>query len=252
MKPVVFAGILRLAAKYLIEPLRAHLVEQVVSDWPKTLKEWDLRQEEIQVFLRDRKHPPVHEHFPEPVTAIKFAQEFGCEEILPAAFYQLATTSTSADWDLPQYSKNEMRAKWSILEKEDWRRYARGCEELRAPGNRPEAFGMGYHDCIETCVSEASFLDEDMPEVFSGRCLNYFDRLLQRAWTVVELKGYCNDVLRVYLECLRHFKEIPLLPGEEPPNDVCNDCEKELPFNIDYRRRTLWKSLPSVFGKAHD
>ena len=73
MKPVVFAGILRLAAKYLIEPLRAHLIEQVVSDWPKTLKEWDLRQEEIQEFLRDRKHPSVHEHFPEPATAIKFA-----------------------------------------------------------------------------------------------------------------------------------------------------------------------------------
>ena len=44
--------------------------------------------------------PPLSDVIPEPVSAIVFAQEFGCPEILPAAFYRLLQIDFNDDWSL--------------------------------------------------------------------------------------------------------------------------------------------------------
>ena len=76
-KPVSLSGVVRLADKYLIEPLREHLVEQVVSDWPQTLDEWEKWKAEISRIEKGlEKSERLCDHIPEPVTAINFATKF--------------------------------------------------------------------------------------------------------------------------------------------------------------------------------
>ncbi|KAI0692925.1 hypothetical protein C8T65DRAFT_562141, partial [Cerioporus squamosus] len=135
--PIIVAPIVRLATKYLIDPLRNHLVKKVVADWPCTLQEWDRQEAEINAMTnpsatsgKDRRK--FSRSVPEPVAAIAFAIEFGCTEILPAAFYTLSRISIVMDWDRtkpPGYSSSRL-ARWSMLDSPHFIRYLRGCHAL--------------------------------------------------------------------------------------------------------------------------
>lgn len=100
--PFLTEGILRLATKYQMEPLRVRLLEHFTADWPRTLDEWEGL--ERQISATESRHVckgglHLDDRFPEPVAAIRIAREYGCQEILPAAFYRVARTPISDDWD---------------------------------------------------------------------------------------------------------------------------------------------------------
>ncbi|KAI0094329.1 hypothetical protein BDY19DRAFT_860944, partial [Irpex rosettiformis] len=87
-------GIMRLAVKYDIQPIRTVILRHIESEWPQTLLEWEQRhKEQSELQLTD-----VEEHddtflgrrFPDPALAVRFGMEFDCPKILPAAFYELA------------------------------------------------------------------------------------------------------------------------------------------------------------------
>lgn len=139
-------GAAKLAEKYMMRAVRSAMVKRVAMDWPTTLEEWDARQTKIQN-LKDKIDQPPHKRSrkvilalrtPEPVSAIRFAQAHGCPEILPAAFYRLATIDVANDWDLvPQISQSngELYARWSLCDKENLLRYMpdrRALEEYHA------------------------------------------------------------------------------------------------------------------------
>ncbi len=100
----IVSGVIRLADKYLIEPLHRRLVQQVCDDWPTTLNDYDISQAEIDTLeglsgrsVQDTLYPCGEGPYPrsilpEPISAIQFAQEFGCPQILRAAFYRLSLT----------------------------------------------------------------------------------------------------------------------------------------------------------------
>lgn len=79
-----------------MHPLHHRLVRHVCEDWPTTLDEYDIQQAELDMFLQVARANPFPKYtpdrgrmadtIPEPASAILFAQEFGCREILPAAF----------------------------------------------------------------------------------------------------------------------------------------------------------------------
>ena len=130
-------GILRLATKYAMDPLRKIILHCIEADWPRTLQEWDHLQATI-VHAGELKSssvlprmdtdddddnapssssgasqgPYIDDCFPEPASAIRFATEFGCPSILPAAFYQLAITDPSADWDEYRDTAGDAAAAW--------------------------------------------------------------------------------------------------------------------------------------------
>ena len=133
------SGVVRLADKYLLESLQKHLIQQVISDWPTTLQEWDIRDAEIQAIRKaadaDTTSKARKELVPEPVAAILFAEEFGCRQILPAAFYQLAQTKLSHNWDDEGIKRDPWMeslplARWSLLEKENLVRCLQGFQAL--------------------------------------------------------------------------------------------------------------------------
>ncbi len=80
---------------------------------------------------------PLAHAVPEPASAIHFALEFGCAEILPAAFYQLARSDVAMDWDNPtSYTASwDTPVRWSLLAVPDLLRCLLGLD-LRSCGRQ--------------------------------------------------------------------------------------------------------------------
>lgn len=140
-KAVELSGVVRLADKYVGDELRAQLIQHVTEGWPTTLHEWDVREGEASAIttslartnrLSRRRSigPYLADVVPEPASAIMFAQEFGCHEILPAAYYQLARISVKADLDNRNANHSQRLARWSALDNSSLLRHLHGREAL--------------------------------------------------------------------------------------------------------------------------
>ena len=130
----------RIANKYLVDRLRAYIVSRIKEDWPLTIEDWDRRGAEIEAMRsveltsgdRAPSSKPLAHSVPEPASAIHFAREFGCTEILPAAFYQLSITDANRDWDKPDSydAHHDLPARWSLLETSDLLHVLRGRQRI--------------------------------------------------------------------------------------------------------------------------
>lgn len=151
--PLTVTGVVRLADKYLIEPLHRRLVQQVCDDWPATLNDYDIRQGEVEALRQVAKSNTPFEYtpdggggrisdvIPEPVSDILFAREFGCPQILPAAFYQLSLIPVAYDWS-KQFDHKPL-ARWTMLDGENLLRCMQGCQVTRQ-----------YRPCISEFLSD--------------------------------------------------------------------------------------------------
>jgi hypothetical protein len=123
--PLLVHGVLKMATKYQFDRLRERIVKHVESDWPTTLHAWDFRQAEIIRYQKDHPEPKegefTHEHFPEPVSAIRLAREFNIPTILPAAFYHLSTVPPENHWE-GEAGQDEywQRARWDLMQHGDF------------------------------------------------------------------------------------------------------------------------------------
>nr|VWO97847.1 Phosphotransferase (EC [Ganoderma boninense] len=161
--PGIVSGVIRLADKYLMESLHRRLVQQVCDDWPTTLDDYDIDRAAIDVLealprrsVQDRIYPCGSarypgEFVPEPISAIHFAREFGCPQILPAAFYRLSLTPAADYYEafgFPQshWPPTEL-ARLATLDKETLLGYIHGCQMLA--GYRPPVTRFMCDDCAE-------------------------------------------------------------------------------------------------------
>ena len=202
---------------------------------------------------------------PEPASAIRFAVEFGCEEILPAAFYQLARTSIGDDWDAP-YRLLHCPARWSLLTGDDFHRYVLGCARLRGMlvrqydlrrieflvrdfvGTECDSYDDGrknYRFILSSC--------EDMDDDDSGStvhpCLDTIQEALSNEFGLRRLVGDL-DPLAWYLKCLdykKSFVQIGYRNREEAP---CPDCHERLLQYVTKQRRDIWDSLKDTFSSG--
>ena len=244
--PFTVAGVVRLADKYLIEPLHRRLVQQVCDDWPTTLTDYDIRQGEIDVLRKvatsnvpiqygaDSDHKErLSDIIPEPASAILFAREFQCPQILPAAFYALSLIPVANDWSRKlTYSR---LARWSILDGESLFKCMQGCQALRR-----------YHPFVpqflsETCESAWEFESSNTP------C----SRFVTRLFTVIFKEGPAavthRDPLRQLDRCSRYW-EIPELSHEQCPDRLCEDCQIEIGGKLAEERKKIWGELSKYFG----
>ncbi|KAI0703883.1 hypothetical protein C8T65DRAFT_830892 [Cerioporus squamosus] len=230
-KPVEVSGVIRLADKYLLEPLHDHLVQQVASDWPTTLHEWDIREAELQAIRKvsNQEEKQLWGRIPEPVAAILFAQEFGCPQLLPAAFYQLAQINFKhayevGDKPIDRYSLpwTTPVARWSLLEKDNLVRCMHGFQSI--DDYYPDLCGLLSENCFPHWVDTP----EDYEMLFKhSKCYAYLRKLL-------------------LLECLEHEK-YPELSKEHFPDGLCEHCCESLPEKIARERKMLWDELPKYF-----
>lgn len=146
--PLLVGGILRLAHKYQIEPLRIRILEHFAADWPQNVDEWDRMEAGIAAVRRQHLGPSaiqgkldglyLDDRFPEPALAIKFAEEFQCPDVLVAAFIRVARASIlNDDWNSERSGRTPwaLRAgrqtvRWNLLTRSDLARVLRVREYL--------------------------------------------------------------------------------------------------------------------------
>ncbi|KAI0643969.1 hypothetical protein C8Q79DRAFT_1093573 [Trametes meyenii] len=257
------APTVRLADKYLLDALRASLIKLVVDQWPRTLQEWDVSESQaraIKASIRRRQLPEVRmlaECVPEPASAISFAQEFGCAEILPAAFYQLSRINVKEDFDLllaeqhqaTVYSRTGRLARWSLLDKGNLLRYLNGCTELEeysrdaimgqleygsfmSPICRP---WWAYGDCPRPVLEDEKNRDE-------YPCFTFVERTFLPVWPEDEPR----DPLRGLLDLVECYERMPDNDMDDR-DGMCDQCQRELWRWITRQREELWRRLPEMF-----
>ncbi|KAM5546266.1 hypothetical protein V8D89_000392 [Ganoderma adspersum] len=242
--PLAITGAVRLADKYLIEPLHRCLVQQVCQDWPASLDEYDIKQgefdslQEVALGNLDFKFSTTAPHggrisdvIPEPASAVLFAQEFGCPQILPAAFYRLSLIPVASDWN--SRSSIDPLARWSILDRDNLLRCMHGSQALRE-------YRPGPSDFLGDSCEEAMVQDDIITPCY------YF---LRRLFEVVFDRGHPRDradPLRLLPKCLG-FSRMPELSEEEFPDGLCFECEETLCERIADERKRVWEKLPQWF-----
>ena len=199
-------------------------------------------------------HPPLRACFPEPASAVMFAREFGCPEILPAAFYQLARTPITRDWDSVDDSPTARPARWALVDSADFRRFVTGCDRLhkfcdpRGP-SPPALKGILAIHCAPYRISQ--YPDEDVEAIEADEADNSYvcyETILKsfahecRA----ERHRFGLDPLKWLNACLDHKKTIPLdRPDEHVP---CSICYQGLNSYVTAERKFVWASLPHIIA----
>lgn len=240
--PLAVTPPLRLADKYDIESLRKRLVSIVVNQWPLTLDAWDKQREEFYASWPaglpsdadsddDEMEQDLHDYLPEPASAIAFAREFDCPEILPAAFYGLSINKGLVDWDHYDHDSEPMLypARWSLLDAASWRTLYRGrialsdhCVTERVALSFPPA-SPRHPGCLRPDR-------RDCPDAWRNTLLGAFDPL---SWA------------HAYADLLEELREC----GDKRAADMmCGMCRVDLRRWINAHRQELWDNLPRLFG----
>ena len=239
--PLVVRGVIRLADKYCIEPLREHLIQVVVTDWPTTLQEWDVFQIEIQavkerlaITNRGKKGPELEHlcnYIPEPASAIVFAQEFaaGGRQILPAAYYQLLSISPHFEWN-SDWKKIALVARWSLLDRDTLLRCLKGSETVT--GYRPTPFQLLSLGCYPPITYE-----EDSDTLRSSPCYSFLRHMITSIWD--SRTGILRkDPLDFLSKCLEYETS-----RGNYREELCDECRASLPDKIANLRQKLWDRL---------
>ena len=218
-------------------------MQQVCGDWPTTLTDYDIKQGEIdslrEVALANvpfkytmaPNDGRISDVIPEPASAIVFAQEFGCPQILPAAFYRLSLIPISADWK--SFSPHHPVARWSTLDRDNLR-YVHGSQALaRYRPSVPQFLGRA--------CANAWFDDEK-----ETTCYRFAARLFEVAWKQSPQEANHGDPLRALGKCLG-FDKIPELSKQQFPDDICADCDETIYWALVKERNRVWEELPRWF-----
>jgi len=236
--PVLVHGALKLAIKYECEALRARLVESIEADWPQTLAQWDARRSEATIARSEhtlRSNGKINglyldDRLPEPASAIRIASDFDIPSILPAAFYQLASISTDADWDAyrtnPTAEAKHLRfgartARWNLLNKRDLMRLLHGQKLLAA-----------YTRAIGT-------------DIFGSRCprnAKGCSKARSDCWKYLQENApiSMDDPLDILRDCMSLNDLLTDLP--------CPTCLTDITALAEKKRLELWRSLPASFN----
>ncbi|KAI0749147.1 hypothetical protein BC629DRAFT_1557125 [Irpex lacteus] len=170
--PLKVQGIMRLAVKYETDTIRSVILRHIESEWPQTLAQWERRQNERNKLVLLPDETPS---YPDPALAVRFGMEFSCDEILPAAFYELAITQdistgpkATIAWECLHASDLLTLVHGQKRLAEAWAEMVRKLEvdgrEYCECGTFTSAFGGGYttsacRTTVANCIVDA-MLDE--------------------------------------------------------------------------------------------
>ncbi|PIL28644.1 hypothetical protein GSI_08686 [Ganoderma sinense ZZ0214-1] len=242
--PLTVSGVIRLSDKYLIEPLRRRLVQEVCAAWPTTLVEYDIKQAEIDSLRALPLNAPLKyrgrlaDVIPEPASAILFAQEFDCPQILPAAFYTLSLIPITHDWDAKPRECHEPLAKWSLLDNENLVRYIHGFQSLNKYRPHPIQF------LCEHC--DVSWNMDGPAEPVNNSSYDYIKRLLDVVWDGAGPSVTHSDPIRLLAKCFNYY-DMPELSEKHFPDGLCEGCDRLLSRRLPEERKRLWENLGEWF-----
>lgn len=264
--PIELRGAVKLAEKYLFDGARADMIKRVTMDWPVTLDEWDIRASEFQglrhvvcskYFHRRRTTTKcadaLADRVPEPISTILFAQENRCTDILPAAFYRLASIDTKkGDWREDR-SGSYVLARWSLANTFILFRYIQGRQALEEY-HRQVAFKLSRGVMIsKNCVplwlaatfGPADDEEHDHPPEEETRkeypCLDFLWTLSDAEWGTTATYDPLSTLLK--LDNDDKLEKVK----QTCPNGLCIDCQSRLRSWVKTEREALWERLPKYF-----
>jgi hypothetical protein len=210
-RPKHVISVLRLAAKYLINPMRKLALENLQHRYPYLLSTWDANVDE-------NPHGEFTPDLSEIMDVIAIARSTMTEVLLPSAFYYLCG-----------YAHNQFPEQFfKHLPSHEYHVYAIGKEQL---GIQCPLFldGDKFVDRVpsDTCTGKNCQDSIKHLAVHGPRQLLSVDRILRP-------------------NPLAQLKELLDLPGPDHP--LCPDCRRELEADICLERRRVWKELPTFFG----
>lgn len=215
-------GLVRVSKKYLVRDMAEIAYEYVSRQWPKTLQEWDMRAEELKIGQTL-----------EPAWAIEFATTHSLLDILPAAFYALATTATNHNWD-DTPGPRHLGARWSLLSAANAIRFAKGRDALI----------KFYANLLDSAISpHAMCLTAARGTTQYGACSSAFRRMS-------EIGGLGQRPNLVFCggawDCLGALK-VMIKEGNE---SLCAKCRSVAVSTYEKQRETLWRKMPEFFDLA--
>ncbi|EIW56239.1 uncharacterized protein TRAVEDRAFT_50720 [Trametes versicolor FP-101664 SS1] len=261
--PLELHGAVRLASKYVMDEVRLAIIKRVTMNWPISLDDWDLREGVNAVFNRLIRQRGRHiaanawaDRALEPMGAIVFAQEHGCTEILPAAFYMLASIDIDNDWDstgtgAQEYTEPPRGARWSLCNRDNLVRWVKGRKALET-----------YHTSIEIALTDGEMLREDCIPWWTRNFPDPWDEpsvdrdmypCLHLLWTLRDVvwgKKLANYDLLGQLSKLNTHDLDPHTANKIKkicPETFCFGCQHNFDNWLDEKRHKLWTSLSGFF-----
>lgn len=222
-------------------------MKRVVADWPCTLQEWDRQEAEISAMANagttsGKPCSKLSRSVPEPVAAIAFALEFGCTEVLPAAFYTLSRIPINCDWDRarPPGESSVRLARWSMLESHNFIRFLRGCSALDSYCERQRNPYLTPLLSVDCEAKEEDSEDED-DDWFETPCRDYLAQLFDAIWTSTPLRDPLRS-LKDLAEPERFRSTI-----KKCPEGLCWPCQGKLRRWMVAERKREWAALVGYF-----
>ncbi|PSR71218.1 hypothetical protein PHLCEN_2v12872 [Hermanssonia centrifuga] len=215
----VLVGLMSLSDKYCMDKIKAAIGARVMKDWPTTIDQYDNAAQACMNYHPGRLLSMAWDFvFPEPVAAIEFATKFNTPEILPAAFYHLATLDTSIKWTGMEYKP---AGRWSELSSQNVARFIIGRDKLY---KATVASVLGVFD--EPC--EYAVCD-------TARAVRRQDVI---ATTFLEANVTQHmDPLRIYNQLRENIGF----------SDVCVDCQFRIAHRLSEEKGVLWECLKVFF-----
>ena len=104
----------------MVEPLKELIMSHIRFDWPKSLLEWDKRQEEYSARFKRQNESEPRRWAPDPASVIQVARTYD-PTLLPLVFYQLSTLRRENVGDAREIFRDppSTTARWTLLSQQD-------------------------------------------------------------------------------------------------------------------------------------
>ncbi|KDQ62284.1 hypothetical protein JAAARDRAFT_203451, partial [Jaapia argillacea MUCL 33604] len=229
------AGVLRLATKYDIAPLRQRLIEVLERDWSRTLRGWDQNISEIDELMLSKQGGNFDDFLPEPASLIRLAQECKVPSVLTSAYYQLCRVYDSRT---PEDEEKRF-AEIDLLSASDLRRFIKGREALRLEIRR---FLVSISSNKRPAASITCNLSPGKNK--DGHTI-WGCKTKLRQWVTStafdELCGTMSD------DPLSRMSVMVRKAGNLSDKEVCVNCRIWLSQTIRTKREELWLALGDYF-----
>jgi hypothetical protein len=227
-------GVLKLADKFMVEPLKEIIMCHIRLDWPKSLPEWDQRQEEYRARFERQNQSQSSRWAPDPASVIQVAR-FYDPTLLPLVFYQLSTLRREDVGDAREVfcDPPSTIARWNLLSPQD---------ELCIERGRLAMMIRIMHEFDST-----EFEDWDCPGFhechlrIKARLVEVHRRIMRNA-----------DLLKMLEMLTEILEEEGDIENKEywsgyMPDSICEDCDSDWKAFIPPIRARLFDSLGSFF-----
>lgn len=228
-------GVLKLADKFMVEPLKEIIMSHIRLDWPKSLPEWDQRQKEHRArFKRQNKNKSQSSRWdPDPASVIQVAR-FYDPTLLPLVFYQLSTFRREDVGDARKTFSHPPGTvtRWALLSQQDELCIERGRLAMMIwimgefeTSHFEDWVCRGTHDCHLRIKAR-------LVEVHRRIMINADPLAMLKMLTKIdEEEGHVDTDYWV----------------GQMPDSICEDCERSWKSSIPPMRADLFDSLGSFF-----